>query len=177
MKKILSVTLLCAIVFGLTACEERKAQTQPTSPPVQAENKVTAAGVTMEWSLAGTNLSVKLSAATSGWVAVGFDPGAGMKDANIIIGYVKDGNAIIRDDFGTGFGSHAPDTVDNVTNKSGTEANGVTEISFTIPLDSADAQDKKLVSGNSYKVLLASGNSDDFSAFHTHKAVATIKIP
>ena len=47
------------------------------------------------------NLNIQVTAQTTGWVAVGFDPSSKIKDANILIGYVAADGAFLRDDFGT----------------------------------------------------------------------------
>jgi len=157
------------------ACNRNGEASNPI-PAAPAENQVTAAGVTMQWSVIESDLSVKLSASTAGWVAVGFKPSVGMKDANIIIGYVSNGNVFIRDDCGSGMMTHEADAIDNVTAKSGTEANGVTEINFKMPLDSGDPQDQVLVVGNTYNVILAQGGADNFTLRHSDRALVSIKI-
>lgn len=129
-------------------------------------------GITLRWRVSGDSLDVIVSADTTGWVAVGFDPTSRMQDANIIIGYVEGPMISIRDDFGTSISSHSSDEslggTGDVTNVSGSEAAGITEISFTIPLDSGDQYDRPLAEGSSYKVLLAYGpdGSDDFTTYH-----------
>lgn len=176
MKNIFLGALLCASILALAMCGGNTVKDQSAGSSTPAENQVTAAGVTMTWSVTGANLSVKLSAVTTGWVAVGFNPSAGMQGANIIIGYVSAGNVFIRDDYGNGATLHTQDTTDNVANKTGTETGGVTEINFTIPLDSGDPQDQKLAVGNTYNIILAYGSADDFGLQHANRAAATIKI-
>ncbi len=51
--------------------------------------EITGAKITLEWKIDGPDLEVILTAPTRGWVPVGFDPSSLMKDANLIIGYVK----------------------------------------------------------------------------------------
>jgi hypothetical protein len=67
-------------------------------------------GILMSWKVQGDSVTIRLRAKTSGWVAMGFDPTQAMRDANIIIGYVKDGRVLTRDDYGTDRGKHAADT-------------------------------------------------------------------
>jgi len=72
-----------------------------------------------------------------------------MKDADFIIGYIDDkGDLVIADQFGVKPTKHVPDTElggkDNILAKSGSEKDKVTDISFTIPLDSKDVYDKNL---------------------------------
>ena len=130
----------------------------------------------------GEDLTVELSAPTTGWVAVGFDPSAAMKDANIIIAYVADGQAYLRDDWGSGYTSHEPDTdmggSDDITDASGFEEDGVTSISFTIPLDSGTPGDKALVPGSAFDILIAYGadDADNFEGFHRWAKVIEIEF-
>ena len=139
-------------------------------------------GIVMRWKVDDSSLIVMISAKTTGWVAVGFDPTQAMKDANFIIGYVKEGRVYARDDFGTERGKHTADTklggTDDVTVLEGIEKDGVTEILFSIPLDSGDSRDKPLQPGAEYAILLAYGKSDSYSAVHEIEAEAkgTIRL-
>jgi hypothetical protein len=139
-------------------------------------------GIVMSWKTEGSSLIIQISAQSTGWVAVGFEPTQAMKDANFIIGYVKDGKVYVRDDFGTERGKHAADTKlggsSDVSALSGSEKGGITEITFSIPLDSGDVFDNPLLPGNEYYILLAYGKSDSFSAVHEIEAEAmgTIRL-
>lgn len=143
-------------------------------------NRTTSGSMILQWKTEGANLRVRVSAPTTGWVSVGFVPVNKMQGANIIIGYVSGGTLFIQDNYGTGTGTHASDIslggTDNITNKSGTEIGGVTELVFTIPLNSGDSRDKPLVVGNNYNVILGYSNSDNFTGMHTFAATINIKI-
>ena len=110
---------------------------------------------------------------TEGWVAVGFDPSSRMKDANFLIGYVEDGQAFLSDQYGSGQTSHDSDEslggTSDFSNLDGAEEEGLTWLSFTIPLDSGDRYDRPLSTGNSYKVILAAGSSDGYGGYHGGK--------
>jgi hypothetical protein len=54
-------------------------------------------GITFRWKAEKDLLRVVLSARTTGWVAVGFDPVEMMKGANFVIGYVKEGMIFVGD--------------------------------------------------------------------------------
>lgn len=56
--------------------------------------ELTVSNVRLQWKVEGENLSVIVSAPTTGWV--GFAPSQKMKDASIIIGYVKDGRTELK---------------------------------------------------------------------------------
>lgn len=136
----------------------------------------------LQWKVEGEMLRATIAAPTTGWIAVGFDPTSMMKDANIIIGYVTDGKTSIRDDFGSALTSHLPDeksggSVD-ITDPTGKEEDGATELSFTIPLNSGDSRDRVLVSGKEYRVILARGpdGSDDFDAYHAERVGVNIRL-
>jgi len=121
-----------------------------------------------------------LSANTSGWLAVGFDPSSQMRDANFIIGNVISGTGFIRDDFGNSNSSHLPDTdlggTNDVTLISASEADGVTTLRFTLPLNSGDQFDRLLNHGSSYPVIFASGAEEDPDSYHNALGAGTIKI-
>jgi len=145
--------------------------------------EVNVSGFTLRWAtISATELSVELSAPTTGWVAVGFDPTAGMQDANILIGYVASGITEIRDDFGIAPTSHTADTTLGGTNDftidGGSESGGTTEIQFTIPLNSGDQYDRELITGNMYTVILARGpdGADDFTTYHEAYASTQIEL-
>ncbi len=141
-------------------------------------------GFTLNWAtVPGDLLSVKLSAPTTGWLSVGFDPSQAMLDANIIIGYVESSTAVLRDDFGWQMTSHRADTLlggtHDLTVDGGSEAAGETEIQFTIPLNSGDSYDRELMIGNTYTVIFArsANGEDNFTAPHSVTASAQIEIP
>jgi hypothetical protein len=179
-----SILLLVAVLFFSFACTKRADEETDGTEGTENDYKViTSEGITLKWKADTLDLlHVKVSATTRGWVAVGFGPTDKMKDANFIIGYVEAGNVRIRDDFGTGQFSHASDTslggTDDVTNKEGTETNGNTEISFTVPLDSGDSYDRALAVGQSYLVILAHGsdNDDNFTTHHQTRTSVNIEL-
>ncbi|MFO7626653.1 MAG: DOMON domain-containing protein [Candidatus Fermentibacteraceae bacterium] len=145
-------------------------------------NNYTTDDVVFQWRVEndGATLHVKLSAPTTGWVAVGFDPSVMMKDANLVIGYVEDGTGYIRDDFGTGATTHEADTAlggtSDVTLIDSGETGNETEIDFSIPMSSGDQYDASLTQGETYTILLAYGPSggDDFTS--AHQFVRTVSL-
>ena len=124
----------------------------------------------------------RVSAPTTGWVSIGFNAMPRMEGSNIIIGYVVNDTAYIQDNYGSGGWTHEPDTLaggaDNISGKSGSEADGRTEIQFTIPLNSGDARDYTLELDRMYSIILAYGpdGSDDFTSLHEKYEMASIRI-
>jgi hypothetical protein len=141
-------------------------------------------GYTLQWLVEDStgSLRVRMTAPTTGWVAVGFDPVSFMQDANLIIGFVEGGAPQVRDDFGTGLTSHEADTTlggtDDVELIGGSETSGETQIEFRIPLDSGDAFDRVLANGTTYMVILAHGadGADDFTSQHVWVQSAELEI-
>lgn len=154
------------------------------SLPVTAsayDHKITEKKITFEWKVNGANIDIRLSAPTTGWVGIGFNPTDQMKDANFIVGYVKKGKVKVSDDYGKTKKTHSKDTKaggkKDVTGISGGEENGVTTIVFTIPLDSGDAKDKALDINGVTTVLLAYGaGRDSFKSRHKVHAVLSVNL-
>lgn len=151
-----------------------------TPPDSLGYQSVSASGITLEFKINGENLHCKLSAATSGWVAVGFNPSQQMKDANFIIGYVESGMGVIRDDFGVSNTIHESDInlggSRDITLISSSEAGGETRLEFLIPLNSGDSYDRNLEVGQNYPLILAKGSSDDFSGYHSAVGMAILDL-
>jgi len=144
-------------------------------------HKVDVDNMTFQWKVDGDNLHIGLKAKTTSWVGIGFNPTEGMKDANIILGYVKDGKVKITDHYGTTKRQHNKDSKsggqNNITNASGKEAGGFTEISFTIPLNSGDASDGVIMPDKENVVLLAYGpGRDSFKTRHAFKTALKINL-
>ena len=133
-----------------------------------------------EWKVDGSNLNIYLKAKTKGWVGVGFNPKKMMKGANILIGRVKGGKASVRDDYGTSRDKHKSDKKvggkKNVTNISGSEIGGVTELKFTIPLDSGDLKDTPIDVNKDIKMIFSFGNSDSYRLGHKYFKTITVNL-
>lgn len=142
--------------------------------------KKTTARVTFKWAVKEGTLFVNLSAPTTGWVAVGFEPTMMMKNADLIIGYVNGSEVVVEDHFGVRPTAHVPDVeiggTNDVTVLGGSEENGTTTLRFSIPLDSMDTFDRKLEKGETYKVIVAYGKRDDVASYHVKRGSFKIKL-
>ncbi|MDT8299126.1 MAG: DOMON domain-containing protein [Spirochaetaceae bacterium] len=134
----------------------------------------------LEWMADGGSLKIVVSAPAEGWVAVGFDPTNKMKDANILIGYVENGRAVVEDHYANNLFSHRSDLdfggSRDVSEVSGRESAGTTELSFSIPLISGDEYDRPLVVGEKYKVILAYNKRDRISVKHNERESVEITL-
>jgi hypothetical protein len=141
------------------------------------------AGVTLYWLNDAEHLYAAISAQTTGWVAVAFDPEQAMMGANFVFGYVQDGNLFLEDMYGTkpsGPDAHPPDEQlggsNDILDSAGSERAGTTVIEFKIPLDSGDQYDKPLIPGASYTALLAVGGTDDYTSYHIARGATQITL-
>ena len=144
-------------------------------------HKIAVENIVFEWKLSGEDIHIRLTAKTEGWVGIGFNPSKRMKDANFIIGYVKEGNVNVADHYGITERQHEKDTKlggqMNITNIVGKEGNGVTDITFFIPLNSEDPKDRPIWTDKDNTVLLAYGaGRDSFRAKHRFKTVLKVNM-
>jgi len=110
-------------------------------------------------------LYMALKGNTSGWLSVGFEPEEWMKNADMIIGLVENGKAIVQDEFSTGnYGPHASDTQlggsDDILEYGGKEKNGQTIIEFKRKMNTGDKFDKAFVSGQKVSIIWAIADAD-----------------
>jgi hypothetical protein len=179
---------------------------KPSSPPVSSVpspssqttpiSKWTADGVISEgeytkvrtfgdyelrWTSDEQNIYIAIKAKTIGFVAVAVQPGSRMKDADIILGFVKDGKAEVYDLFSTGdFGPHPPDTelggVNNLLEFGGKEESGYTTIEFKRALDTGDRYDRPLVKGSN-KIIWSYGSNDSLTVKHINRGYGELELP
>jgi hypothetical protein len=134
------------------------------------------------WTLNEDSLDVKLVAKTTGWVGIGFNPDEpeNMKAASFIIGFVRGGKAEAADHYGTELKKHKDDEQiggkSDFSNFSGSEENGQTELSFTVPLDSGDPMDKPISAQGDNTILLAYGKSDRIVLKHKFRSILKVNL-
>ena len=142
-------------------------------------------GFTFSWVMDPTSsdsLDVSITAPTTGWVAVGFEPVSFMSEANLIIGYVESDVPVIRDDYGTGQFTHDYDVnlggSSDIGSTNGSESAGETTLTFAIPYDSGDQYDKVLEEGQTYTFIFAYGadGADDFTSPHVWAKSASFEL-
>ncbi|MBN2685695.1 MAG: hypothetical protein JXR40_10475 [Pontiellaceae bacterium] len=145
-----------------------------------SEGSVRSNGIRFDWVIKDGYLDGTLKAETTGWIAVGFNPDRMMmRGADFVIGYVENGEAYIRDDFGNSPITHVADTAlegrNDVEVLGGEEIGGVTTVRFRKPLESDDPNDQSFSAGDTMTVIFAYGNQDSFSSMHrgTGKAIIT----
>ena len=141
------------------------------------KHKVVRAGVTFEWGIDGQSLNGRMSAKTTGWVGVGFNATKDMQDAGFVIGAVIDGQPKAAVYVGTSPMAHSKAIEQaDIANIGGSEADGVTTITFTIPLVSKDPKVKPIAPEKDTKVLFAYGSDDSVKARHAERAEVLLNL-
>lgn len=138
------------------------------------DHTLRAKDISFSWKIDSGMIHIKLSGETKGWVGIGFNPDTKMKGANFVLGMVKRGKVKITDHFGDGKRSHRSDKKlggkSHIKNKRGSEKGGITEVSFSIPLNSGDQYDKPInPSGNTIVYLALGSGRDSFNSRHKAK--------
>jgi hypothetical protein len=144
-----------------------------------------ASGLAFYWSIMGDRLIGAVASPDTGWVAVGFGgEGPLMMGADIVMGAVEGGAARVNDHYADSPTDQKPDPAlgagDDILGAAGTEGPAGTTIEFVRPLAARDSADRPVVTADSAPthVILASAESDDFTAYHSggRKAVASLDL-
>ncbi|WP_299983904.1 DOMON domain-containing protein [Desulfobacula sp.] len=150
-------------------------------PAMEYEHTLEAKNMQFSWTIEGDQIHVKLSAKTTGWASIGFDPEKAMLGANIIIGAVEKGKFKIEDHYADRKRGHSSDEKlggrNDVLNPSGSEEDGVTTISFTLPLDTGDKYDKPINPTGISRIMFAYGaGKDSFKNRHSYRTIYEINL-
>ena len=134
----------------------------------------------IHWTSDGNYIYIGMKAKTSGWLAVGTQPGTTMKDADMVLGFVSDGKATVYDLFCTGdFGPHPPDTELGGTNDilefGGKEMGGYTTIEFKRLLDTGDKYDRPFSVGSN-KIIWSYGLDDQSTIKHVNRGYGELDL-
>ncbi len=134
----------------------------------------------IHWTSDGNYIYIGMKAKTSGWLAVGTQPGTTMKDADMVLGFVSDGKATVYDLYSTGdFGPHPPDTELGGTNDilefGGKEMGGYTTIEFKRLLDTGDKYDRPFSVGSN-KIIWSYGSDDQLTIKHVNRGIGELDL-
>jgi len=132
------------------------------------------------WTSDEQYIYVCMKAKTSGWLAVGIQPETKMKDADMVMGVVSDGEATVYDFFCTGdYGPHSPDTELGGTNDilefGGQEADGYTVIEFKRLLDTGDQYDLPVSRGTN-KIIWSYSLDEQSTKKHVNRGYGEVDL-
>nr|XP_002124053.1 DBH-like monooxygenase protein 1 [Ciona intestinalis]XP_026690880.1 DBH-like monooxygenase protein 1 [Ciona intestinalis] len=113
------------------------------------------------WNYNDTHITFEMHGQTTGWVGIGLSPNGGMIDADIYIGWVKEGTAYITDRHGQDSNTYPPkDPEQNVEFLAGYECDGWTVIKFVRQLPACEADYDRPITGDTIKMIWAFGAND-----------------
>lgn len=120
----------------------------------------------VRWKNDAKTLYMAIKGKTEGWVAIGFEPEVWMKDADMIMGWVDDGEVSAMDAYSTGnYGPHPHDIdlggTDDILEFAGSEKDGFTVIEFSRKMDTGDEFDKAFESGQTVSMIWGTSDLDD----------------
>lgn len=191
--------LFTIVIISFTSCQtkEETPDTGTTPPDTGTTPKVTwiADGIISPGEYARTNdygnyqihwssdeqfIYVAMSARTQGWVAVGFKPFTGMLNADIVLGFVSDGETTIFDMFSPNYtGNHPPDTDQggtyDILEFGGREEATTTTIEFKRALNTGDQYDKKLTKGTN-NIIWSYGSTDSPTQQHFDMGTGELEL-
>ncbi|HKL58859.1 MAG TPA: DOMON domain-containing protein, partial [Sphaerochaeta sp.] len=149
--------------------------------PLFAENTVEfAKDWSFSWVFKAESIEFTMSAPTTGWISLGFNPTRRMKDADYILAYVENGKIYISDEYGTGNTTHQSDISlggkESVQAIAFVEEANKTTIIFSLPLNSGDKYDTVFKQGEKCKVLGAYSNSKNFKSKHRKRGSVEIVL-
>jgi outer membrane protein assembly factor BamB len=125
----------------------------------------------VHWSNDDETLQMGLEGRAEGFVAIGFEPTQGMRDADMIMGWVSRGKATVLDLYSTGiYGPHPPDEelggTDDILDYGGAEAGGWTVIEFERKMDTGDRFDKPFRPGETVNIIWSISSTDSLDIRH-----------
>ncbi|MDY0288095.1 MAG: DOMON domain-containing protein [Sphaerochaeta sp.] len=132
------------------------------------------------WVFKADTIEFTMTAPTTGWVSLGFNPTSRMKGADYILAYVDKGELFLSDEYGTGSTSHKSDLSlggeDSAKALSFLAGGGRTTITFSLPQNSGDIYDTVFVEGEQCKVIAAYSSSKSLSSRHSKRGSAVIVL-
>jgi hypothetical protein len=125
-----------------------------------ASNGYSGGDMEISWKNDANLLYVALNGSTKGWISLGFEPTVWMKDADIIMGSVENGKAIVFDENCTGnYGPHLNDTelegTYDILEFGGEEHGNRTVIEFKRKMNTGDRFDKAFIPGQNVSIIWA----------------------
>ena len=135
----------------------------------------------LHWKVVDDTIQLALVGRTTGWVSIGLEPSAKMKDADMLLAWVANGQASAVDLWSLGAtGPHEPDTTlggtHDILDVGGTESGGITTIELVRKLDTGDGRDRVIPANGTLDLIWAIGPDDGFSLEHTARGYGSIDL-
>ena len=147
--------------------------------PGEYANELSLGKYRLSWSSTDGTIRIAMQADAQGWVAIGFQPGSRMKNADMVFGMMSGSEAVVVDQYSTGdFGPHSADVqqggTDDVLSFAGVRTSSTTTFEFERGLDTGDSRDVALQRGLPIQVIWAYGSSDSERVQHNARGYAEL---
>jgi len=122
------------------------------------------------WTISDGRIYLGMKSPAKGWIALSLAPkGPMMQGGDILIGYVENGEAHLRDDYAAKPTSHQADTElggkNDILSSGGSQSEQGTIIELSRKLDTGDKYDNPIVQGP-MAVQIAYAKSNNFTGYH-----------
>ncbi|MEL6561578.1 MAG: DOMON domain-containing protein [Bacteroidota bacterium] len=138
-----------------------------TGSHIEAQNTTAVGGISFTYTIQRDSLACTLEAKTNGWIGVGFNDKNSIVNSDLLLFNIINGIASSTDLYVKGVGNPQKDSVlggaNTVRRLNGIEKDGITKVTFTIPLRSEDPFDFEHRFKEPYWLILAYSVEDDFS--------------
>ncbi|XP_035692070.1 DBH-like monooxygenase protein 1 homolog isoform X2 [Branchiostoma floridae] len=162
--------LTVAVVVALLCGDSASAATDLIHHEVLDEN----GDFLLFWTYDGAQIELEARVRTRGWVGLGLSPNGGMPGSDIVIGWVKDGQAYLTDRYADEKALPPEDESQDWELLSGYENDTHTVLRFKRKLQTCDVRDR-VINKDTQRVLWAwnDRDPDDVTgpAYHTHRGV------
>ncbi len=179
MKNVIFKTIIC--FMGLFSCQNTVKTTnrpQTATNTMFGKKHLEVNGMFIEWEYRKERVFFTISAPTGGWVCLGFNDKNDIVNTNLILCCVKSGNLEIADHHTIGMGNHQPTEklggIVAFQDATGSEKDGKTSVSFSMPIEAADKFHYALREGTKCWFICAFSAEDDFqhhSLMREHREV------
>ena len=114
-------------------------------------------------------------------MSIGFEPTQGMKDADMIMGWVSGGEATVLDLYSTGiYGPHPADEdlggKNDILEFGGFESDNRTVIEFKRKMDTSDQFDKPFKPGQTVNIIWSMSSSDALAVRHDVRGISKLAL-
>ncbi len=136
--------------------------------------------MTVSWKHEGNRVFFEMTAPTTGWVAIGFNPDEGITATYLLMGRVVNGEAELVEHYTLAPGNYKDieslgDKV-AVANVSGEESGNTSTIRFSLPVKTDGKYQKSLTTELKYTMLMAFSRDDDFQHHSMMRTSTSIKL-
>lgn len=141
------------------------------------QKSITKNKMNVSWHYENDRIYFEMIAPTDGWVTIGFNDKNGMSGAYLLMGNIIDNKVKLVEHYTHSPGNYSPITdlgaTSNVEDIEGIEHSKSTQIKFSLPTHAVNKYQKDLTEGQSYNMIIAYSQEDDFQ----HHSIMRTSIP